>query len=286
MVHAGTNGSDHVEPEPVDMFEIFRTERRRVRSEVKRGRRAARMVDDQPDVCGGGLRGALPGFAEQARLFSGRQRLGFADVNLRRGQPHGCLNHRVEDVDARHDHQSHGAAFTLGRGDHRRQEAALIFGGARPDGRVVRHVDADEPDGHRDNVPIAGGTKGRDEVRHHVRLAHGHEEVARPRVDLLQVHVIRREELEFVQTGRRRGRPRRQSAFGHDQCQRERIDQCGGGQRRRIENHEKGPARNREQKDNDAKRHQQQAGASTPSGGLFWTGGRVLSGLAHLDWLE
>src|SRR5207249_9968690 len=47
-----------------------------------------------------------------------------------------------------------------------------------------------------------------------------------------------------------------------------------------------GPARNREEEDNDAKRHQQQAGASTPSGGLFWTGGRVLSGLAHLDWLE
>jgi len=45
-------------------------------------------------------------------------------------------------------------------------------------------------------------------------------------------------------------------------------------------------ARNREQKDNDPKRHQQQAGASTPSGGLFWTGGRVLHGLAHLGWLE
>ena len=122
VVHAWTDGSDDIEPEPVDVFEVFGTERGRMRAEVIGGRAAARMMDDQADVDGRRLARALPGFAEQPRLVVGRQRFGFADVNLGRLEAQGGLDDRVEDVDARHDHQPDRAPFAFRRGDHGRQQ--------------------------------------------------------------------------------------------------------------------------------------------------------------------
>jgi hypothetical protein len=52
VVHAWTDGSHDIEPEPVDVFEVLGTERGRMRPEVIGRRAAAGMMDDQTDVDG------------------------------------------------------------------------------------------------------------------------------------------------------------------------------------------------------------------------------------------
>ena len=131
MVHVRADGLGGVEPEPVNEIEVFGLEGGRVRAEVIRGGAAARMVDDEADVDAARVRRALPRVAEQPRLLVGRQRLRFADVNLRRAEPQRRLDDGVEDVDAGHDQQAHRPRFALGQRDHRRQQPALVVGRPR-----------------------------------------------------------------------------------------------------------------------------------------------------------
>ena len=219
----------------MNVFEVFGTESGRVRAQVIRGRAAARMMDDQPDVDARRLRGALPGVAEQPRLVVGRQRFRFADVNLRRLEAQRRFDHRVEDVDARHDHQPDGAPFSFGGGDHRRQQLPLLVGRARIACGIVGHVHADEPHRHRHDVAIAGGAQRADEVREHVRLADRHKEIPRPRIHLPQIHIVGRQQLEFVEAGVGARRFRSHRPRRRDQRDGERADQREARERGRIE---------------------------------------------------
>ena len=203
VMHVRPDGAGDIEPEPVNLIEVPGLELGRVRAELIRGHAAARMVDDEPQIALLRLRGALPRLAEQPRLIVGRQGLRFADVNLRRVEPQRGLDHRVEHVHARDNQQPDRAAFALGQRDDGRQQRALVIGRARIDGRIIGHVHADHADGHRDNVAIAAGAKRRQEVRHRMRLAHGHQEVPGPRVHLPQIDILRRQQLELVQRGAR-----------------------------------------------------------------------------------
>ena len=199
VVHARTNGPDDVEPEPVDVFEVFGAERGRVRAQVIRGGGAAGVIDDQADVDAGRLARALPGVAEQPRLVVGRERFRFADVNLRRLQPQRGFDHRVEDVHAGHDHQPDGAPFALCRRHDGREQPPLLVGRARILRGIVGDVHADHPDRHRHDVAIACGAQRADEMREHVRPAHRHEEIPRPHLRVAQIHIVGRQQLEFVE---------------------------------------------------------------------------------------
>ena len=67
------------------------------------------------------------------------------------------------------------------------EQLPFVFGRARILRGIVRDVHADHPNRHRDDVAIACGADGADEMREHVRAAHRHEEIPRARL-----HVRRR----------------------------------------------------------------------------------------------
>ena len=193
------------------------------------------------------MRRALPGVAQQPRLVVGRERFRFADVNLRRLEAQRGFDHRVEDVHAGHDHQAHGAPFTLGRGDHRRQQAPLLVGRARILRGIVGDVHADEPHGHRHDVAIAGAQRA-DEVRQHVRPADRHEEIPGPHLHLPQIHIVGRQQLEFVEAGAGASRPRRHRPLRDHERDGQRCDQGEAGERGRIGDRHEGAGRDRQKR--------------------------------------
>ena len=204
VVHARTNGADDVEPEPVDLFEVFGAERGRMRAQVIRGRRAAGVIDDEANVHARRFARALPGFAEEPRLVVGGERFRFAGVDFGRLQPQRRFDDRVEDVHAGHDHQPDGAPFAFCRRHDGGEQLPFVFGRARILRGIVGDVHADHANRHRDDVAIARGADGADEMREHVRPADRHEEIPRARLHVAQVHIVGGQQLEFVE--RRPGR--------------------------------------------------------------------------------
>ena len=205
------------------------------------------MVDDEPNVGDRGLDRALPRVAEEPRLIVGRQRLGFADVNLRRPEPQRGVDDRLEHVDGGDDHQTYGAMLALGDGNHRREQPPLVVGRARIDRRIVGHVDADEPHGHRDHVAIARLAQRSRQVRQRVRLAHRHEKIPPTRLHVAQVHVVGGQELEGIESGGVRRRRGRRRAGRHRQHRGERGDDGQPGDRGRIDDEEEAADRSGEQ---------------------------------------
>ena len=115
MVDVRSDGLRGVEPDAMDEIEIAGRERRRVRAEMIGVGPSAAVMDDEPDVERFGLRGLLPGLAEQPRLFVGRERGRLADVHVRRSQPQDRRDDGVEDVVRRDDEQAHRAIVPLGQ---------------------------------------------------------------------------------------------------------------------------------------------------------------------------
>ena len=124
-------------------------------------------MDDQADVDAGGLARAPAGLAQQPRLVFGRERFGFADVNLRRFQSQGGFDHRIEDVHAGHDRQPHGAPSRSAAAMTADSRRCFLVGRARILSGIVGNVHPDDPDSHRHDVAIARGAQRGDEVREH-----------------------------------------------------------------------------------------------------------------------
>ena len=55
---------------------------------------------------------------------------------------------------------------------------------------------AEQPDGHDDDVSIAGGLKRRRHVGQRMRIPNGHEHIARTRVDLVERQLGSGQEIE------------------------------------------------------------------------------------------
>jgi hypothetical protein len=149
-------------------------------------------------------------------------------VNLGGLEAQRGLHHGVEDVDARHDQQPHRPRLALGQRDDRRQQPPLVAGRPRRRGRIIRNVDADQPHGHRDDVTVARGAKRGVQVGQDAGLAHGHEDIAWARLDVRQVLVTRRQQLELVERAGRRFRLCRRGSLRDDEERRH------AGQQRRA----------------------------------------------------
>ena len=214
-----------------------------MRAQVIRGGAAARMMHDEADVEVGRVRRAFPRVAEQPRLIVGRQRFRFADVNLRRSEPQRGFDDRVEDVDAR----AQSAAAPAGpparparppprAAGARRRSCAAAADGSSGD------VDADQPDGHGDDVAVAGGAQRGGQVRQRAGLPHRHEHVARPRLDVREILVAGRQQLKLVERARRRLRMRRGGSLGDRRGASSRRQQRDAGNGRRVERDQAGTA--------------------------------------------
>ena len=71
MVDVRTDGTGHVEPQPVNEIDVLWREHRRVGTEEERVVAASAVMDDQTDLERGRRRRVLPGLAEQPRLRGG-----------------------------------------------------------------------------------------------------------------------------------------------------------------------------------------------------------------------
>ena len=145
------------------------------------------------------LLGALPCVAEQPRLVVGGQQRRLADVQLRAAETGDGRDQGVEDALGGHDQQVHRTVIPLRQRHDARQQPALGGGGLGMSGAVVLDVHAEQPGGHDDDVAIACGLKRRGDVRERMRVAHGDQHVAGPRLDLPDRELGRRQQLEGVQ---------------------------------------------------------------------------------------
>ena len=167
------------------------------------GRAAARVVDDEPDVAGRARAARAP--RRRRAAAPDRRPTGFrlADVNLRRAEPQRGLDDRVEDVDAGHNQQPHRPRLALGQRDDRRQQPRArrrsraestsgSSGTSTPTSRTVMATTSRSPAARSAAIRCVSAC----------RLAHRHEDVARPRFDVRQILVPRRQQLELVQRAR------------------------------------------------------------------------------------
>ena len=183
-----------------------------MRAEVIGGGAPARVVDDEPDVERLGLGCALPRLAEEPGLLVGRQRLGFADVDLRRPQPQHGRDDGVEDVGRRARSAGARRARVARRARPPRRAAAARRRSCPPS--AERSSETSTPTSRTvidHDLPIAGRLERRREMGHEMRLPDRHEHVAGPDVELIQADSGRREQLERVErwrAGRRPSAPR------------------------------------------------------------------------------
>ena len=178
MMHMGPDGFCRIEPQAVNQLEIAGRERRRMRAEVVDVGAAAVVVDDEANVQAFRLFGALPGFAEQVGLLVGRQRHRFSDVNLRRLQPQNGRDGGIEDVVGGNNQQTNRAVVPLGETHDIGEQVAFGGRGGRTIRGVVFDIDAEHARRHHDDVSIARGLNGRDDVRERAAVAHGNQHVA------------------------------------------------------------------------------------------------------------
>ena len=159
--------------------------------------------------------GVFPGVAEEPGLRGRRQRRRLADVDLRRLQPNHRHDHRLEDVSRGDDQQPDGTAEALGQRDDVREDLAL--GGRRVQFRRIAVVfrDAVDPDGHDDDIAIAGAAKRIRQVTEQVRMPNADEHAAGPNVDAPERQIRRRQQMEEI--GRRRRGDRRVLAAPDEQ---------------------------------------------------------------------
>ena len=125
---------------------------------------AAPVIDDEPNVERFGLVGALPGVAQQAGLILGGQRRRFADVDVRRAQANDRADDGVDDVARRDDQQPHRTADPLGERDDVREQPPLVRRRRGLAGALLADVDIEQPRRHDDDVAIARGLQGGDDV--------------------------------------------------------------------------------------------------------------------------
>ena len=127
-----------------------------------------------------------------------------------------------------------GAPVPLGERDDRRQKPALVVGRrARLQRRIVGDIDADDANGHHDDVAIAGRLKRRRQMCEQSagcgpRPADCPDG---PRPD--EADVSRRYELELVEPFAAAG-ARRHRALGHDEERDQAKHEAGPGERRGI----------------------------------------------------
>ena len=237
MVNLRPDRLDGVEPDAMNQFEIAGTERRRVCAEVIRVGAAAVVIDDETDGERLGFLRRLPRLTHQPRLIGGRQRGGFADVDLRRLQP----NH------GRHDRFRRRRATA-------RSSAAPVFPtcsasattlvnkrrsdgvGAVARGAVFVGIHADDAHRHDHDIAIAGGFEGDGDVRQRVGIANRDQDVARPGIDLPSHQGARRQQLERVGGVERGGALARLRAKEKRRAHQQ--DRAGGDQRGRVAEHQ------------------------------------------------
>ena len=179
---------------------------------------AAAVIDDEPDVEGFGLVGALPGLAEQARLIGGRQRRRFADVHVGRAEANDRADDGVDDVAGR----ARSAGAPAGRRArrarrHPRAAAARTASASRcaaassltstSSSRAVMTTTSRSP----------GVCSAADHVRERVRIANRHQHVARTRLDLIERQLGGEQQVEARSRRRRSatGASRRTDAVNH-----------------------------------------------------------------------
>ena len=201
VVHVRTDGPDDVEPEPVNVFEVFGRERGRVRAEVIGGGAAARVMDDQPDVDGRRLASRAP---RLRRAAAPDRRPTAFPIRRRESPPTSSRSavsiDRVEDVHAGHDQQPHGAPFALRRRHDRREQLPLVV-------RSRADPAWDRPG--RPRRPAAPSSRRRRDRRRRGARRRGASatcgrrtgtrKLPGPRLHLPQVHIVRRQQLELVE---------------------------------------------------------------------------------------
>ena len=198
MVDVRSDGLRRIEPDAVDEIEIAGRERRRVRAEMIGVGPSAAVMDDEPDVERFGLGGLLPGVAEQSRLFVRRERGRLADVHVGRAQAQNRRDDGVEDVVRRDDEQAHRAIVPLGEGRDLREHSPLGRRGSRVAEAVGADVDAEQPYRHDDDIAIARRLERGGDMSERMRIANGHEHVARTNVHLVERELGRRQDIECV----------------------------------------------------------------------------------------
>ena len=153
-----------------------------MRAEMVRVGAPAGVMDDEPDFKRSARRG-LPRLAEEARLFAGRQSGRFADEHFRGAEAHDGRNHR-EHVVRRDDDQAHRSAVSLGQRETRKSSRSL---GAprRPSLRSSSTAAVSKRTLMTTTSRSPAGKRGL-ERRERVRIAQGHDDAARPRVDLAE----------------------------------------------------------------------------------------------------
>ena len=190
------NRLDGVEPHAMNQIEIARGERRRMCAEMKGICSPAAVMNHESDVERLRLVGLLPCFTKHACLVGDREARRFADVHIGRAKPHHRGDNRVDHVARRHDQESHGTTNPLRYGHDFRQQLPLVFGGSTLGCRVAPDVDVEQPDGHHHDIPIASCLERGYHVGQRMRIANGHEHVARTGLDLIEREVCRAQQVE------------------------------------------------------------------------------------------
>ena len=125
-----------------------------------------------------------------------------ADVDLGRSQPDDRGGDRVEDVVRRHDQQPDRTDASRSASATTCEKSCCSAGVAVVSADSSSSTsDAEQPNGHDDDVAIAGALEGRRDVRQRMRMPHADQDVARSRIDLPQQNVARREQLQRVGLG-------------------------------------------------------------------------------------
>ena len=209
VVDVRADGLRRIEPDAMDEIEIAGRERRRMGAEMIGVGASAAVVDDEPNVERLGLGGFLPGVAEQPRLLVGRERGRFADVHIRRSQAQDRRDDGIEDIVRGHDEEAHRAIVPLGQGRDLREHTSLGRRRGRVAEAVGADVDAEQPDGHDHDISIARCLERGGNMRERMRIADGHQHIARANVHLVERGLAGRQDIERVSLfGGAGGRPR------------------------------------------------------------------------------
>ena len=147
---------------------------------------AAAMVDDQADVESLWFVGAFPGLSEEPRLGFGRERRGFSDEHVRDLQPQDRADRGVRDGIGRHDQQPDRTLDPLSQRDDVRQQPAFVGSRCRHAGAILDDIGIEKAGRHHHDVSIAWRVERGNHMRQQVRIAHRHQHVPGPRLDLMR----------------------------------------------------------------------------------------------------
>ena len=198
MMHVRADGLGRVEPDAMNEIEIAGRERRRMRAEVIGVGAAAAVMDDEPDVERFGL-AARSQASPSSRACSSAESVDDSPTYTsddRRRRIVATMASKT--LWAGTMSRRTGRSCRSASADDLREQPPLGRRRRRVAEAVVADVDAEQPDGHDDDVAIARRLERGGHVRERMRVADGHQHVARTSVHLVERELGGGQDVERV----------------------------------------------------------------------------------------